>query len=157
MNTMRRTILVSALSLMLVLASASGVEAAFYVGRGGKGIRVAFRTQGQKLVLADISVRLYCVTADGERHFNHFKRRYASPESPLRLSGSGKFRWDSSGRPQEEGFTEEEFLVGRVGHDFVTGRFEYHRSYNLQHRRVRCQTGTYPFGPSAVPFRARRR
>lgn len=152
---MRRLMLIPSLALALTLVSASSAEATLYRG-GGKGVDVVFRAQGRQLVVARVSARLYCVTGDGKRHFSRVKKLYATPGSPLRLDRNGKFRWDSSGRPQEEGFTEEEFFAGRVGSNFVTGRFEYFRSINLRHRRVKCQTGSYPFGPSAVTFRARR-
>jgi hypothetical protein len=154
---MRRAILTAILVLMLSIAVVASSEAAFYVG-GGKGIRVAFRVKGHKLVQADVVARLYCVGPRGRRHFDRIKEEYAFPDVPLRVDRRGRFRWDTRGEPQEEGLTLEELLVGRIGPDLVTGRYEYFRSLNFGRRRVRCRTGSYPLRPgkTEVPFRARR-
>jgi hypothetical protein len=154
----RRAILIPTLMLALALASTSSAEAAFYLG-GGKGIRVAFRVQGQKLVWANVFVRLYCVRPDGERHFNRYKENFAEPEYPLGISPRGGFHWDTRGERQEQGFTQEEFLWGRVSRDSVKGRFEFFRSFSLRRRTVKCRTGSFPLqrGQTEVPFTARRR
>lgn len=81
---------------------------------------------------------------------------YASPRHPLRLSRRAQFGWDSRGVRQEEGYSEEEALLGSVGAELISGRYFYLRSFNLQRRRVTCRAGTYPFDrrESEVPFQA---
>jgi hypothetical protein len=157
MSSMRRTILLPILALILGLGWAPGAEAAFYAG-GGKGIKVAFRVKGDQLVWANVFVRLYCVLPDGERHFGRYKENFAEPEYPLGISPRGGFHWDTRGREQEQGFTQEEFLRGRVDRDLLKGRFEFFRSLSLPSRTVKCRTGSYPLQPgkTEVPFRARR-
>lgn len=146
------------ISMLVLGLSATSAEAAFYVG-GGKGIRVTFRVKGHRLVWANVVARLLCVRPNGEQHFNRIKRNYATPDYPLRLDGRGGFRWDTRGRRQEEGFSVEDFLVGRVGPNLLTGRYEFTRRFSLRHRRVVCRTGLDPAHPgrAEVPFRARRR
>ena len=155
---MRRAILTPILvvALVLGLGSAARSEAAFYLG-GGEGIRVAFRVKGHRLVWASVFVRLYCVRPEGKRHFNRAKQSYATPDYPWRLTRHGTFRWDTRGLRQEQGFTLEDFIAGRVGEEFVTGRYYYERGFTLRRRMVDCRTGSYPFsqGESEVPFRAR--
>jgi hypothetical protein len=154
---MRRSIPIAILVLALGLGAAATSEAAFYVGYGN-GIRVTFRVKGHQLIQADVVARLYCVGPHGRRHFNRIRQEYAFPDSPLRLDRRGGFRWDTKGERQEEGFTVEDFLAGRVGRNAITGRYEYFRSMNFGHRRVKCRTGSYRLGPgeTEVPFRARR-
>jgi hypothetical protein len=121
---MRRSASIAILVLVLGLGAAATSEAAFYVG-GGNGIRVAFLVKGHKLIQADVVARLYCVGPHGNRHFNRIQQEYAFPDSPLRLGRREGFRWDTRGERQEEGFTVEHFLAGRVGHDSIKGRYEY--------------------------------
>lgn len=152
---MRRATLIPILVLALSLGATSSSEAALYRD-SGNGIRVVLRAKGSKLVWANVFVRLYCIRSNGERHFNRYKQNYATPDDPLRLDRRGRFRWVSKNR-QEEGFSLEEALVGRVGAGQVTGRYEYYQSFTLPNRDVVCQTGTYPFASPLVTFRARRR
>lgn len=154
---MRRALLIPILALALGLGPAAGAEAAQYVA-GGKGIKVTFRVKGNKVVQADVVARLYCVGPDGRRHFNRVKEEYAFPDSPLRLGRRGVFRWDTRGQRQEEGFTRQEFLMGRVAPASIAGRYEYFRSSGSGDRRVSCRTGSYPLRPGVteLPFRARR-
>jgi hypothetical protein len=154
---MRRALLIPILALALGLGSTSGVEAAQYVG-GGQGIRVTFRVKGNKVVQADVVARLYCIGPKGRRHFNRVRDEYAFPDAPLRLDRRGVFRWDTRGLRQEEGFAEEDFLVGRVGRDSIAGRYEYSRRVNYGDRQEDCRTGSFPQKPGVteVPFRAQR-
>lgn len=149
---MRRATLISVLVLALSLGSASSSEAAVYRDRGD-GIRIVLRVKGSKLVWANVFVRLYCRRSNGERHFSRYKQNYASPDYPLRLDGRGRFRWVNNS--EEQGFSLEEELVGRVGAGQVRGRYEFYRGYTLPSRDVTCQTGTYPFASPQVAFRAR--
>jgi hypothetical protein len=153
---MRRATLISLLLLALSLGSASSSEAALYRD-GGDGIRIVLRVQGAKVVWANVFVRLYCKRPNGERHLNRYKLNYASPQHPLRLDRRGRFRWDTRGQRQEEGFTQEDALIGRVGAERITGQYEYYRSFTLGRRDVTCQTRSYPFGPALMSFQARRR
>jgi hypothetical protein len=156
--SMRRVLLVFILALMLCLGPAASSQGAFYFGQR-EGIRVAFRVKGHRLVWANVVARLLCIRPNGEQHFNRIKRNYATPEYPLRLDQSGGFNWDTRGRRQEEGFSVEDLLVGRVGTHLVTGRYEFTRRFSHHHRRVVCRTGLDPAHPgrAEVPFRARRR
>jgi len=151
---MRRLTLISIVALALSLGSAPGSKAALYRD-SGDGFKISLRVKGAKLVWANVFVRLYCTRPTGERHLNRFKLNYASPEYPIRLDGRGRFRFDTRGFRQEEGFTQEEALIGRVGAGRVTGQYAYYRSFTLNRRNVTCQTRSYPFGPSLVAFRAR--
>jgi hypothetical protein len=152
---MRRGVLIPLLSLALGLGPATGADAALY-RKSGNGMRIVLRVQGKKIVWANVLVRLYCTRPNGERHFNRYKQNYASPEQPIRLDRRGRFRRVSKGR-QEEGFSEEEELTGRVSGSQVTGQYEYFRSFTLPHRAVTCQSGSYPFSSPLVTFLARRR
>jgi hypothetical protein len=152
---MRRSSLISILVLALTLGSAPTSDAALYRD-SGNGFRIVIRTQGAKIVRANVFVRLYCVRPHGERHFNRYQRNYASLEQPIRLDRRGRFRWISRGR-QEEAFSEEEALFGRVGADRATGQYEYLRSFRLAHRDVICQTRSYAFSSPLLPFEAARR
>jgi hypothetical protein len=154
---MRRAILIPLLALMLGFGSVAGSEAAFYVG-GGKGVKVTFRVKGHKLIQATVVARLYCFGPHGRRHFNRIRDEYAFADSPLRLNGQNRFRWDTRGERQEEGFAVEDFLAGHVGRDLITGKYEYIRSYSLRHRHEDCRTGSDPLKPgeTEVAFRARR-
>jgi hypothetical protein len=152
---MRRLVLFFSLLSVVALGAAPGSQASFYVGHG-EGIRVAFRVKGDELVWANVFVRLYCTRRNGERHLNRYAQNYATPDYPLHIDRDGAFKEESPDGVQEEGFSEEEALVGRVGAKTVTGKFEYSFSFSLPHRKVDCQTGSYPFGHrTAVPFRAR--
>ena len=152
---MRRAILIALLGFVLVLTVAAGAGATYYVG-GGKGIKVAFRVKGDKVTEAKIVARLYCDGPRGGRHFERYERNYASPDQPFHLDRLGGFRWDATGGPQEEGFTLEYFLSGRVSRDVVKGRYEYFRSGG--NRPMTCQTGSFfrSFGERAVRYVARR-
>jgi hypothetical protein len=135
---------------------ATAAEAALYVG-GGKGIKVTFRVKGHKLIQADVVARLYCIGRDGKEQFDRIEQQYATREDPLRIDRRGGFRWSTIGTRQEESFSLEEFLGGRVSGDSVTGRFEYFRSGGR--RQTRCRTGSFPLEPgdTAVRFVAQRR
>jgi hypothetical protein len=152
---MRRIVFGLLVAGVLSSATATAAHAAFYVG-GGKGIKVAFRVRGDKVIAAAVTTRLYCKREES-RLSRHFRKGYASPDYPLRLNARGVFSWDTTGRRQEESFTQEEFLSGHVGPKFVVGRFGYYESRSYEKQRLRCQTGSYPFGDYEVKFRARRR
>jgi hypothetical protein len=152
---MRRSALIPLFALALILWPAPDAGAALY-RTSGDGMRIVLRVQGNRVVWANVLVRLYCTRPNGERHLNRYKQNYASPENPIQLNGRGRFSSISRGR-QEEGFVEEEALFGRVGAERVTGQYEYLRDFILPHRDVTCQTRSYPISPRLVAFRARRR
>ena len=134
---------------------ASGAGATYYVG-GGKGIRVTFRVKDHKLVQADVVARLYCNGRHFQEQFDRIEREYATREDPLRLDRRGGFRWSTIGERQEEAFSQEEFLGGRVSGGSVMGKFEFFRSGGR--RQTNCRTGSFPlrFGETAARFVARR-
>jgi hypothetical protein len=153
---MRRNILIPLVALVVVsLGFVSESRAAFYFG-GGKGVRIAIRTSGGRVVWANVFVRLYCVNENGARSFNRFKRNYASPEFPLQIDPGGVFRYIDRPPIQEESQTIDEALIGHVGHSFVKGRYEYFWSQSFRRLWSECQTNAFPQGESEVPFRARR-
>jgi hypothetical protein len=151
---MRRFSFIALLGLVLGLVSAPGAGATYYVG-GGKGVRVAFRVTGDEVVKANVVARLYCEGPRGGRHYERFERNYASPGQPFHLDRLGGFGWDATGGPQEEAFTLEYFLSGRVSGGVVKGRYEYFRSGGSHH--MTCQTGSFfrSFGEPAVRYAAR--
>jgi hypothetical protein len=153
---MRRAIVTGILAVVLSLGLANSSEAALYVG-GGKGISVTFRVKGQKLIQADVVARLYCVGRHGGAQFDRIEKEYAMREDPLRLDRRGGFRWSTIGERQEEAFSQEEFLGGRVSGGSVMGKFEFFRSGGR--RGTNCRTGSFPLDPgdTAVRFRALRR
>jgi len=152
---MRRFILIALLGLLLGLVPAPSAGATFYLG-GGKGIRVAFRLKEHKLIQAEVVARLYCVGPHSKRHFSRIKFNYAFPEDPLRLDRLGRFRYDTRGLSQEEGFRLEEFIGGQVSGGSITGRYEYFRAGGSRH--MDCRTGSFPrtYGETASRFVARR-
>ncbi|HET7418457.1 MAG TPA: hypothetical protein VFJ61_12615 [Solirubrobacterales bacterium] len=151
---MRRFSLIALLGLLLALTSAPGAGATNYFG-SGDGVKVAFRVKGREVTKASVVARLYCEGPHGGRHFERFERNYASPDQPFLLDRRGGFRWDATGGPQEEAFTLEYFLSGRVGGGVVKGRYEYFRSGG---NHPTCQTGSFfrSFGERAVRYVARR-
>jgi hypothetical protein len=153
---MRRTFLTLVIGLAVGLVAATAAGAALYVG-GGEGIGVTFRVKGQKLIQADVVARLYCVGRRGGEQFDRIEENYATPEDPLRLDRRGGFRWSTIGGRQEEAFSQEEFLGGRVSGGSVVGKFEFLRSGGR--RQTNCRTGAFPLDPgtTAVRFRAQRR
>jgi hypothetical protein len=153
---MRRFSLIALLGLLLLLASAPGAGATVYVG-GGKGIKVTFRVKGQKLIQADVVARLYCNGRRFQEQFDRIEREYATREDPLRIDRRGGFRWSTIGERQEEAFSQEEFLGGRVSGGSVMGKFEFFRSGGKL--QTNCRTGSFPLdpGPTSVRFRALRR
>jgi len=153
---MSRTILIAIVALALVVGATADSEAALYVG-GGKGIKVTFRVKGHKLVQADVAARLYCAGRHGQNQFDRVEQRYATREDPLRLDRRGGFRWSTIGERQEEAFSREELLGGRVSGGVITGRFEFFRSGGRRH--TNCRTGSFPLEPGdpALRFRARLR
>jgi hypothetical protein len=153
---MGRFITFSLLALMVfAFGCASESRAVFYFG-GGKGIRVAIRTEGNRVVRAKVFARLYCVDEYGRRSFNRFKQEYASPRFPLRIDSSGGFRYIDRPPIQEESQTILEALIGHVGRSFVKGRYERYWSQSFRKVWSKCQTNSFPFGESEVFFRARR-
>lgn len=153
---MRRTIVTGILSAVLTLAVVGSSEAAVYVG-GGKGISVTFRVKGHKLIEADVVARLYCNGRNFQEQFDRIEKRYATREDPLRLDRRGGFRWSTIGERQEEAFSQEEFLGGRVSGGSVMGKFEFFRSGGR--RQTNCRTGSFPLEPgdTALRFVAKRR
>jgi hypothetical protein len=149
---MRRSIVIAILGLAVVLSAATAAEADLYVG-GGKGIRVAFRVKGHKLVQADVVARLYCTRRQGQNQFDRVERRYATREDPLRIDRRGGFRWSTIGSRQEEAFAQEDLLGGRVSGGVITGRFEFLRSGGRRH--TNCRTGSFPLQPGDTDLRFR--
>jgi hypothetical protein len=152
---MRRISLIALFGLLLALTWVPGAGATRYVG-GGKGIKVTFRVKGRQVIEANVAARLYCNGPHGRKHFDRFQRNYASSEQPFHLDRLGGFRWDATGLPQEESFTLEYLLAGRVSRDAVKGRYEYLAAGGHRHRT--CQTGSFfrSFGERAVRYVARR-
>jgi hypothetical protein len=153
---MRRLLLTSLLAALLTVGLCSAAQATRYVGQAD-GVRVVLRVKGSKVVAANVFARLYCTIFEGGHHLNRVHRTYATPESPLKIDPTGLFRWKSPGGLQEEGFEEEEELIGHVRRRVVTGSFEYRISHSGGHRSVRCQTGSFTPRNARVQFRARRR
>jgi hypothetical protein len=150
---MRRSIVIVTLALLFGLGMTVNSQAALYRG-GGKGISVTFRVKGNKLIQADVVARLYCVGRYGGEQFDRIEQRYATPEDPLRLDRRGGFRWSTIGERQEEAFSQEEFLAGRVSAGSVMGKFGFFRSGGR--RQTNCRTGSFPLDPGATAVRFRR-
>ncbi|HET7418456.1 MAG TPA: hypothetical protein VFJ61_12610 [Solirubrobacterales bacterium] len=109
------------------------------------------------LIQADVVARLYCAGRHGQKQFDRIERRYATRRDPLRIERRGGFRWSTIGERQEEAFSQEELIAGRVKGDLIKGRFEFFRDGGR--RQTNCRTGSFPLeaGPTAVRFRALRR
>lgn len=151
----RRLVLVAIGAAILTTLLVSGAQGALYRG-GGHGVHVVIRTEGRKVVWANIHSRLNCTKAGIGRHFGREVKNYAEPSSPLSIDGMGNFSFVDRAQIQEENYEVFQALFGHVGPRAVTGRYEYNFSKTFLPRWVHCQTNTFPYGPSEAHFRARR-
>jgi hypothetical protein len=151
----RRLFFLPILSVVLAGVLASGAQGALYRG-GGHGVHVVFRTEGRKVVWANVHSRLNCTKEELGRHFGREVRDYAEPSSPLPIDEMGNFSFVDRAPIQEESYEVFEALFGHVGPRAVTGRYEYKFSKSYLPRWVQCQTNTFAYGPSEARFRARR-
>lgn len=124
-----------------------------YVGHG-KGIRIAIRIKGRRVLLVDALIRLSCVGPEGRHHYSRIRKRFAESAAPLRIDRRGRFRAQRE-RVEEPSYTFEEGLTGHVSRRYVSGSVFYFANKEYIHQR--CQTGRAPGGgrPTVpVKFRA---
>jgi hypothetical protein len=122
----------------------------------GKGIRIALRIKGRKVVFVNALMHLSCVGPEGRHHYSRIRKRFAESASPLAIDSKGRVRFGPE-RVEEPSYTFEEGLVGHVGLQSVVGKALYFSNKEYIHQR--CQTGPTPGAgrpPTPVRFRADR-
>lgn len=166
-DPVRRVLGLSICTLLLGVLFTPAADAALYRG-GGSGIRVKFRVAGHKIIEARVVARLRCIVGYGrgsEMRYRRVRLNMASERFPIHIDHAGRFEEPRPGEeaPEEEGYSSEERLKGRVRSGRVTGRFAYVYDYSTRSRDETCRTG--PFFDRAwslrprdeASFRARRR
>jgi hypothetical protein len=129
-----------------------------YTGRG-KGIKkVSLRLKGHELVEASIVVIESCI-ARGVRHHHRSHQRQeleeASPRSPLRVDGRGRFR----ALRTEVGAASDEFeeFVGKVTPRFIVGGITLESNTSASGVSEKCYTGPFGGPRKELTFHAWRR